>query len=1005
MIKNPIAFHSGTQEQVSLLNQPSPETNLFPPSQEHMDEEQIAWMAKGGQELGLLLGRIFSVDRSNRLGTAYQKLKELELKKNLQDMRDKGAPDPLETAVESLTPVAPSKRGGEAVPEGGDPLDVAKFKQGIYGWGDGELGVVSRVSADAVADDEYLKHITFGDADMDRIFAEYAANDPNLVDGMIAGIRVVGKGGDDKVPDEGHVRSLLQSMGSQIKKQLAGKSPEQIRTMTLQQLDDMANLLGMNPETLKLNFMGGLKIDLSKPGDMAAQMIAGKNLLMSELKVLDKLTDEALNARTGSFEKDAARIAWRQQAELVAQLQAAFKGTQTEIARTLSGLRVTNKTDANVLKRDVEGLLGDAGGVGQLDDVIDAYSKGLDAGKRLELADKLTNPATWRDAIHEVWLNSILSGYWSHVKNVAGGVAMLLGDDFETFTAAGVQVFTRTARGMERDVTFGDVQAKVFGQLMSLREAFMASGKAAWTREEPGMLGGGSKLDVRGGYAGGQGRPDAFSAAGLGMKAGTYKAKAVNFLGSILTLGRAPLRMLQAEDALFKVVNYRGTLYEEAYRSGRALGLKGDDFSTHIADNVFNPPETTIMKAQDTAKMNTLQSDMEGNWANAQKMLRGWGLRWLVPFFKTPTNALLYVAERSPVARWTNRYSAAKETGGAEWAKAQTRWQLGTIAMGVIAMEWMQGNVTGGISSDSRVREAYKRQGIKPYSIRIGDSYYSYNVVEPVSSMIGIVADAAEVWNHPDTDERDALELVTGVIGAIGYNLTNKTFTTALSQFMEAVRDPHRRMGRVVDQYVGSILPGSAALNEIRKVTDDLKRFKIEVIDPMKAKIPGFSEDLGLRRDLWGRPIPEYRFRSPYQPNKIDKVIMDLRLPIAEHDKNYGLPGSYPNVDDVEYTVPERDFFLKTAGELSKQYIEKEMQKASVKRHYKAALEGNPESREDVKMIINDNLKKARKDAFTLLKRHKTLGRGFVERLQERDQGVFREKIKSRENLIRANTP
>jgi hypothetical protein len=849
-------------------------------------------------------------------------------------------------------------------------------------------GAPRRIVDDAERHDDYLKSLTVGDEEMDKILADRLANNPNIKDGMIAGIRAVGAKGDDKIPDEFHVRALLDSIGGHVEKELAKKNPEQLATMKLQAMSELADLLGDDPDKLALNFMGGLQIDPHKPGHLAAQMIAGKNLLISELKVLDSISDEVANAPMG-VARDAARIAWRRQAEMVSQLQMAFKGTQTDIARALGALRQPNTTDAQLLSRDLTTIIDDLdGGAEKLDEAIMAYRAAESPADRLELAKALTRKGTWFDAIYEVWLNSILSGYFSHVKNIVGGFATLMSDDLEIIGIATGQLVTRSMRGMERDATFGDVSAKMFGQFMSLREALIAGGRAGWYREEPAMLGFGSKLDPR--YTGQ--RPDAFSAAGLGAEPGTFAGnwpRSINFIGSVLTMGRAPMRALAAEDAFLKVVAYRGSLWEQAWRSGRQLGLKGDEFSTHVSKFMFAPSAEATIKARELAKYITLQTDPEQNFKNLQKFFRG-RARWIVPFFKTPLNAILWVGERSPFARGMNRYKTAIQAGGIQAAQAKTRFAMGMATFTALALEYDQDNITGGISSDTRVRAAYARMGITPYSVRFGDNWYNYNVIEPISTILGVVTDAMEIINHPDTDERTAQEVAIGVAGAIGYNMTNKTYMAGIAKFMDAIRDPKRRLDGFAKQYAGSILlPGSAALNDIRKLNDDLKRWKIDTLDVIQAKLPGFSEYLGIKRDLWGRPIAEHRFQSPYKPNDRDLEIMRLHLPIADHPKNYD-----EGPDGIEYTVEERDFFHEKAGELSAEYIDLYMKSKGFKHYQKISkATGDSTAREEIKAGFNAEIKQARKEAKRALLAHPKLGPGLKERVIEQ-YNEKRNKIK-----------
>ena len=992
MLTQPDHLQAYTAEELSLLTEPLPGTSAFPPSRDQEADVQLLQLAQMGKlssGVGAVAGRIFGFGRPE-LPTAYNKLKKLKWEEERRLQKEKGLGDPLEAAAEALDPnikldeAASAMTGGALYPHGGVdaattmPLeDIRILSRTSHPSDMGDMlhgGAPRRIVDDAERHDDYLKSLTMGDEDMDKILADFMANNPRIKDGIIAGIRVVGAKGDAKVPDELHVRALLDSIGAHVEKQLAKKDPKQLATMKLQAMSELGDLLGEDPDKLARNFMGGLQINLDKPGHLAAQMIAGKSLLISELRVLDSISDEVINAPMG-VARDGARIAWRRQAEMVAQLQLAFKGTQTEIARAVGALRQPNTTDAQLLSRDLTTIIDDLeGGAEKLDEAIMAYRAAESPADRLELAKALTRKGTKFDALYEVWLNSILSGYFSHVKNIVGGFATLMSDDLEIFGIASYQLVTRSMRGLERDATFGDVSAKMFGQVMSMREALVAGGRAAWYREEPAMLGFGSKLDPR--YTGQ--RPDAFSAAGLQYE-GNWP-RSLNFMGSVLTMGRAPMRALAAEDAFLKVVAYRGSLWEQAWRSGRQLGLNGDEFSTHVAKFMFAPPAEATIKAQDLAKYVALQTDPEQNFKNLQKFFRG-RARWIVPFFKTPLNAILWVGERSPFARRLNRYKTAIQGGGVAAAQAKTRFAMGMATFTALALEYDQDNITGGISSDSRVRAAYARMGITPYSVRFGDNWYNYNVIEPISTILGVVSDAMEIIHHPDTDERTSQEIAIGVAGAIGYNMTNKTYMAGIAKFMDAIRDPKRRLDSFAKQYAGSILlPGSAALNDIRKLNDDLKRWKIDTLDVIRAKLPGFSEYLGIKRDLWGRPIAEHRFKSPYKPNPRDLEIIRLRLPIADHPKNYD-----EGPDGIEYTVEERDFFHEKAGDLSAKYIDSYMASEGFKHYQKISkATGDSIARDEIKNGFNGEIKTARKDAKQALLDDPELGPGLKERLTER---------------------
>ena len=720
----------------------------------------------------------------------------------------------------------------------------------------------------------YKSWVSLGDEELDKMLAARTAP-YKMEDGAIAGIRVQSRSGADvpigaevKGPDEAHIYQTIDAAGDAIESTLNKLGKDKVDAITLEQSKQMATLLGMNREKLAKNFLGG-QFNLghnSPPGELAAKMIAGKDMLIAEIRKLDEIADRWQVEIDTIGGTDKTRYEWKQQATYVANLQRAFRGAQTDIARALSAMRVDVKGDADLLGRDYSRIVDEAGGQKQVDKLIESYRGSTDLVKRAHLVREAGFWGKVFDGVHEMWINSMLSGWFTHLKNTAGVTAAIIIDTTELSVTAARQL-PYGFFGRERDVTFGDVQAQLFGQIMALREASNAAGRAFWLRQDPIM--GAEWSQVTGGNP--LKRADAISAGY--WEQGGMAGKAINGFGHLVTLGRGPTRMLMAEDAFLKVTTYRGALWEMAFREGRALGKKGEDLSEFLADFVHNPTKEMAEKAKEKAKYVTLQTDMEGRLKQLQDALSG-RARWLVPFFKTPTNAMLWLNERQPFAKWTSkRYKDAMDEGGAAAAQAQTRWAMGSAMMLGVAMEYHSGNITGGISSDANIRKAYERQGILPYHIRIGDTWYNYGVVEPLSTLIGTMVDIMEVAQHPDLDERTQAEIVMAAIGAVGFNLHNKSFMAGPAMFMDATRNPGAYSERMIRNYLKSLVPGSAAWNELARASDDLRRLKVDLEDHILARLPGFSKTLAPQRDLWGRPIVHTRIRSPYAPNIVDQEL------------------------------------------------------------------------------------------------------------------------------------
>ena len=737
-----------------------------------------------------------------------------------------------------------------------------------------EKAITPSLKSEMERNDSYNEWLTLGDEETD-ILMKTIRDKTEIKGGLIGGVRVEGTqpGMEIKIPDEGNIYSILEANGKIIEKAL-GK--EKLKSISLEQTREMADLIGENPEKLRTRFLSNaFNLENTNPGQLAAQMVAAKDLLLNEIRKLDELTDVA---RSVDQMTPKAQLDWMQQYEMVANIQRVYRGAKTDLGRALSALRTPARTDQALLARDYSNIIDEAGGTAKIADLIDAYSKEPDIVSRLKQVRQVSKIGRILDGVHEMWVNSMLSGWRTHMKNTVGSTLQITADIGETYTSAAIES-PKVLYGGTRHVTFGDAQAKVFGEIMAVKAAVRASGRAFWLREAP--LSGGEMTIVSGQNTL---RPDAISAENWNVS-NTTAGTAINALGNIVTLGRVPMRLLAAGDAVNKTIAYHGKLFEAAHRAGRLEGKKGEALEEFITDFVFEPPDSVAQEALEFAKYVTLQSDMEpGFFKNLQKLSGSRFGRLIIPFYKTPTDSLFYVGERTPFALlMKKRFREPYRQGGAARSMALTKMATGSAFMLTLALLYDDEKFTGGISSDPNIRNIYARQGIRPYHMKIGDYWYNYNLIEPYSTIIGLVSDALEVIAHRDTDDRTATEVWLGVAGVVGYNLQNKTFMAGLNAALEAMGNPSRYGDKMLKNYVRSMYPGSAAIKEFRTWTDELKRLRIDLADIYRENLPGLSKTLQPKLDLWGRQIENSFIRTPYKPNKVDEELARLRLAIQPH--------------------------------------------------------------------------------------------------------------------------
>ena len=140
------------------------------------------------------------------------------------------------------------------------------------------------------------------------------------------------------------------------------------------------------------------------------------------------------------------------------------------------------------------------------------------------------------------------------------------------------------------------------------------------------------------------------------------------------------------------------------------------------------------------------------------------------------------------------------------------------------------------------------------------------------------------------------------------------------SEWIQAINDPGRYGERVIQNFAASFVPYSVGLSQIDRAIDPYTRMTRTVMDAIKQKVPGLSDTLEPRRDIWGEPVPNhdalvakgltaiYEQRISSDPVNIE--LAKLGVGIAPVPKSIRLV----KLDDQQY-----DDFARLAGQMTKQ--------------------------------------------------------------------------------------
>ena len=626
-------------------------------------------------------------------------------------------------------------------------------------------------------------------------------------------------------------------------------APEDVQTV----IQDMADKFAPQVDTARRGVRTFAEIELDaqqvnawdvlmarRKGDPlnAEQSVAARQLWAASG---DKLSQVAKEAAANPSE--ANLFAFRKMLATHYAIQNEVVAARTETARALASWRIPAGSGAERF-RDISQALEANGGSAVTRDMADRVAKLANAGMYQEL-DNFVQRGVWartRDAMQEAWIMGLLSGPKTHIVNLMSNSSVVFMQMYERKVASTISNILGNSGGVQA----GEAMTQWFGLTQSFKDGLRYAAKAAKTGETGfGM----NKIELP--------QTAAITADAFNLSSQTWAGRAVDGFGNII---RIPGRALAAQDEFFKTIGYRMELNAQALRQAagevHAGVIPADGLKARVAELLENPPENLRMSAVDQALYQTF-TNSPGKLAQTLQSLKAQfpALTVILPFVRTPANILKYTFERTPLAPLMASVRADIAAGGARQELALARLSTGTALMMIAADMAMSGTVSGSGPKDARERQALERTGWQRNSIKIGDRWYAYNRLDPAGSLLGLAAEMVEILNNSEDEdtEESVGEAAVAAVASISATVMSKTYLSGLADLFEAVSDPKRYTESFVQRLVGSTVP--AIVGEAARTADPYAREVFGMLDAIKRRTPGLSDDLPLRRDLWGRPV------------------------------------------------------------------------------------------------------------------------------------------------------
>lgn len=400
----------------------------------------------------------------------------------------------------------------------------------------------------------------------------------------------------------------------------------------------------------------------------------------------------------------------------------------------------------------------------------------------------------------------------------------------------------------------------------------------------------------------------------------------------VLPLGNAvrmPGRFIAAIHSFFRSTNYSMEKAALAYRSAAAQGLNGTAFDAEVARLRQNPTPEIMEGARHEATELTLMGKgspfVQALSRLTNTEILGFPfLKFIDPFVHIAGNIIdQSIVHRTPLGVLAPEIRAdlLGKNGTAAQDMAMARMLCGTALSVVFGSLAAEGLASGSGPSDPRESAMWRLAGNQAHSIRIGDIWYDVHRLGPLGMLMGISADLYDIAHTAEQGE--LLTAASMLQHAFTQNILDESFMRGPADLIQAVEDPGRYGESYLRNFVSSFVPYSVGMAQMARAADPYSRQARTVMDAIKAKVPGLSETLFPRRDIWGEELPNlsalgakgvtaiYEVRQSRDPVNLEMLRLGI-FPAKVERK----------IRNIELTDQQYDDFSRIAGRMTKMRLD-----------------------------------------------------------------------------------
>lgn len=345
---------------------------------------------------------------------------------------------------------------------------------------------------------------------------------------------------------------------------------------------------------------------------------------------------------------------------------------------------------------------------------------------------------------------------------------------------------------------------------------------------------------------------------------------------------KAPMRALEAMDRFFVAMTKGGIENSLGYRA-KKLGKPIEDFEAEalreankrlFRGELFDKDQGHVLNLFDN-----ITHAIEGARNHEYAPFRI-AAKFTLPFIRTPMNIVKQTVEYSPLGVLTL-------PGAANKTEQLSKAIMGSAAAAGVATLAGQGRLTWGEPTDAEQKAAWRAAGIQPYSVKVGDKWYSYQrLPPPLAANFALVSSIQSAMDEKGLDDATADSILAGASKWWQF-MSDQAYAKSVGDFVAGTKGDVERMTRIGGNYSAQLIPFRALMSWANNLIDttqrlpksDKKGLEKAIDEQMQwimTQLPGLSKLVEPRVDSRGAPIskpdPLFNLFSPVKRSTEDPV-------------------------------------------------------------------------------------------------------------------------------------